>query len=279
MANQAANRASLMMDGLAMASLPVYALQSTEWYRGAAVGIILTGTNEGYAGNTFDGTIPMVFAGVLKRRVTVPASSAQYYDQLRNLPLKRDGAVVFNAVTTAGNSTIPDATWLWKKVYFVSDNEVSLTAPAGFPIVAGRVIGINGRIGTSQVGSTEVLVAISDAVYANASAEEDYLSVGTLAASGSNQANAIANAPITKEFTQVTGADNAKGIALPTAVPGMVRRVKVSAAAGSTCLVYPQSGAAINAITANSAYTTAAVGAVDFIAFNSTQWYTMPLAG
>lgn len=104
------------------------------------------------------------------------------------------------------------------------------------------------------------------------------VSVGSVDASGSTQANAIANAAITKVFTLATNTDNAKGIALPAAVAGDVRIVK-SGTAGSTVQVYPQVNAAINALGANNAYNTAAVGSVAFIAYNTTQWYTIPLAG
>lgn len=167
MGNLADNRAFQMQDMGAMASLPALALQSTTWYRGAAIGILTAGSNAGYATSTFDGTVPVIFAGVSKQKIVVPTSasvSASEFSRRRQIPLKRDGAVSFNAVTTAGNSATPDATWLWKRVWFVSDNEVSLTPTSGWPIYAGRVIGINGMLGCGSIGSTEVLVAIADAV-------------------------------------------------------------------------------------------------------------------
>src|SRR5438105_176041 len=117
MANLAAARAYLTLDGLAMASLPVLALQSTTWYRGAAIGVLTAGSNAGYATPTFDGTIPIIFAGVLKRNMTVPASSDAMFAVKRQLAVKRDGAVLFNAVTTAGNAATPDASWLFQKVF------------------------------------------------------------------------------------------------------------------------------------------------------------------
>lgn len=168
MANLTDNRLHAMIDGIGMASLPVAALASTTWYRGAAVGVTLdsaTAANIGYATGTLDGTIPAIFAGVMKRKIVVPASTDAAYATKRQLPLKRDGAVVFNAVTTAGNAATPDASWLWKKVFFVTDNEVSLTPPSqAYPLYAGRVIGINGGLGMGLVGSTEVLVSIAEAV-------------------------------------------------------------------------------------------------------------------
>lgn len=171
MGNLAANRTSLLFqDELAMESLPAIALESTEWYRGGAVGITIdsaTAGNIGYATATLDGTICAIFAGVMKGRRTVPASTNQYYTQMRQLALKRKGAVSFNAVTTAGNAATPTAAWRGKKVWFVSDNEVSLTPPSQqYPVYAGRVIAINGDLGAGQVASTEVLVNISDAVNA-----------------------------------------------------------------------------------------------------------------
>lgn len=168
MGNLAAARSVLSQQGIAMESLPVRALESTTWYRGGAVGVTIdsaTAGNIGYATPTLDGTVAALFAGVLKRSITVPASTDTDYARKRQLPLHRQGAILFNAVTTAGNAATVDASWLWKPVWFVSDNEVSLTPPSQqYPIRAGRVIGINGMLGCSQVGSTEVLVAISDAV-------------------------------------------------------------------------------------------------------------------
>lgn len=273
MANQTDERANIQLTAQGVWTLPVLGAESITYYRGEAIAV---DNSTGIASKELDGDTDVQFCGVLQRTTVVPASSHAEYAARRQLICKRDGAVSFTANAT------PDATWLFQKVWFSDNQTVRLDpADARYPVFAGRVVGIPGMVGCGQLGSTEVLVAIGDAVNQGNTQETGELrvNVGTLAASGSTQANAIANAAISKSFTQVTGADNAKGVALPTPVAGQIYIVKVASAAGSYVCVYPQSGGAINAVTANSPYNTAAVGSVAFIAWNATQWYTLPLAG
>lgn len=97
-------------------------------------------------------------------------------------------------------------------------------------------------------------------------------SVGTVAAAGSTQADA---APITCELTVVTGADGTKGVILPTFEPGMQITLKNGAA--SALKVYPPTGAAINALSANAAMSIAANTCPTFHVTSATQAYTNPL--
>lgn len=147
----------------------------------------------------------------------------------------------------------------------VKDNAV--TASGGF---TGA---ITGAVTATTVTASSTLSAAGITTSAGL-----FIDVGTVAASGSTQANAIADAPITKSFTLVSAADNAKGVALPTGTAGQICIIK-SGVSGSTVQVYPQSACAINLLTANTAYNTAANGAVAFVAYNATQWYSIPLAG
>jgi hypothetical protein len=98
--------------------------------------------------------------------------------------------------------------------------------------------------------------------------------VGTLAASGSTIADSVSY-PITKTFTQVTGADSTKCVALPVTAAGLVVIVKNAAAAALP--VFPRAGSTINALTANSSYNMAAQTACLYVGYNSTLWYTVPL--
>lgn len=98
------------------------------------------------------------------------------------------------------------------------------------------------------------------------------LPAATVAALGTDQTNA---APITTGFTLVTGADDAKGVILPTAVAGAVVIIKV--APGADLKVWPNTGDAIN----KGTVTTGALTVVDDVCFmliaaDATDWYTLP---
>ena len=94
----------------------------------------------------------------------------------------------------------------------------------------------------------------------------------TVAAAGANQANAAALVP---GFSLVTGANGSLGVRLPAASAGLTCVIKNNAAGG--LLVYPATGDAINAITANSALTMGNLTSATFVAYDSTTWYTIPL--
>lgn len=96
--------------------------------------------------------------------------------------------------------------------------------------------------------------------------------VNTVAAAGSAQDDA---ASLVEGFNLVTGADDAKGVKLPTAVAGM--RVIVKVGDGADLKVYPATGAAINGLSANAAMTVVDDVCFELIALSATQWYTLPL--
>lgn len=96
--------------------------------------------------------------------------------------------------------------------------------------------------------------------------------VATVAAAGNAQGNAAA---LVEGVNIVTGPDDTKGVVLPTAVAGAIVIVKVGD--GADLKVYPASGAAINALSANAAITVVDDVCFMFIATSTTQWYTLPL--
>jgi hypothetical protein len=98
----------------------------------------------------------------------------------------------------------------------------------------------------------------------------------TVAATGTTNANA---ASITGYgLTLVSGADDAVGVILPTAVPGGIIYIK-STVAAKVLKIYPAAGAQINALTVTTGnYNTAAAGVTILVASSATQWYTFPLA-
>jgi len=95
----------------------------------------------------------------------------------------------------------------------------------------------------------------------------------SVAATGSTNADA---ASITGfGLTVVTAADGAKGVILPTAVPGSSIYIK---AIGGVLKIYPAAGAQINALTVTTgSYSTGSVAPIILVASSATQWYTFPL--
>lgn len=97
-----------------------------------------------------------------------------------------------------------------------------------------------------------------------------------VAAAGSTQSDATAIGASTG-FAHCTGADATKGVKLPAATAGKVVIVKNSDAANAVLKVYPATGDAINALSANAALSMAAKTCAVFVALDTTTWYTAPL--
>jgi len=93
----------------------------------------------------------------------------------------------------------------------------------------------------------------------------------TVAAAGTVQGDAAA---IVEGFTLVTGSTNA-GVKLPSAVAGM--QVIIKNNVGGNMKVWPNTSDAINAITADAAFTMATLTSCLFVAYDATTWYTIPL--
>jgi hypothetical protein len=97
----------------------------------------------------------------------------------------------------------------------------------------------------------------------------------TVAATGSSNTDA---ATVAGGFTLVTAADATKGVILSAPVAGTVVIIKNVDVANAVLKVYPNSGAAINALTATTgAYSMAAKTSMILVAYSATQWYTLPL--
>jgi hypothetical protein len=91
-----------------------------------------------------------------------------------------------------------------------------------------------------------------------------------ISAAGSTQGTATA---LTKAFNVVSTVSAGQGVVLPSAVAGM--RITVVNTSGATLLVYPASGAAINALATDAGYSLPTLGRLDYVAVSSTQWYAM----
>lgn len=97
-------------------------------------------------------------------------------------------------------------------------------------------------------------------------------SVGTsISAAGSTQGTGTA---LTKEINQITTVSSGQGVVLPTAVAGMA--ITIINANANSLLVYPATGAAINALATNAGFTQANANAtIQYVAVSTTQWYTV----
>lgn len=145
-------------------------------------------------------------------------------------------------------------------VYYDATNKVAKTASASGYLYAGRCIK------ASANGDVYVYTDLNAVTIRR-------LPTAAVAAAGSAQGDA---AGLIEGFNVVSAADGTKGVVLPTAVAGMVVYLKGTAAA--VLKVYPATGGAINALSANAAISLAS-GATPaiFVASSATQWYTIPL--
>jgi len=106
----------------------------------------------------------------------------------------------------------------------------------------------------------------------NISLSGNYLrSVATgISAAGSTQGTATA---ITKDINIVSTVSAGQGIVLPTAIAGMV--IIVNNTSATSLNVYPATGATINTLSTNTAYTHVAGASLQYFAVSATQWYTV----
>ena len=100
---------------------------------------------------------------------------------------------------------------------------------------------------------------------------DTFVSVATVAATGGNQDSAAA---LDWGFTLVTGADDSKGVVLPSAVTGGSVTV-LNAEAANTFEVYPASGDAINAGNVDIPVTVGNAEATVFVATSASLWRTV----
>lgn len=171
------------------------------------------------------------------------------------------------------------------KVYLKQGGDEMVVASGGaITIESGGAINVNGSdliasiAALSGLDATElgflngtaagVVTALKAAIY-NATGFVARSSA-TLAALGNSQGTA---APVVTELTAVTGADGTKGVVLPTSAADFVAIV-INTDATNGLLVYPATGAQINALGANAAYTITPGQVAIFIGRSSILWYT-----
>jgi hypothetical protein len=91
-----------------------------------------------------------------------------------------------------------------------------------------------------------------------------------VSAAGTTQGTGTA---LTREFNRVSTVASGAGVVLPTAVAGMA--IVITNTSANSLLVYPATGAQINALAANVAYTQTTLATLQYVALTATQWYTV----
>jgi hypothetical protein len=94
------------------------------------------------------------------------------------------------------------------------------------------------------------------------------------AAAGSTRADATA---MTASFNWVTAADATKGVIIPAPTAGRVIIVKNDDAANAILKVYAPGSAKINGVAGSTAFSMAAKTACLFVAYDTTDWFSVPL--
>ena len=94
------------------------------------------------------------------------------------------------------------------------------------------------------------------------------------AAAGSTRADATA---LTASFSWVTGADATKGVVLPAPTAGRLFVLKNDDTANAVLKVYAPGSAKINGVAGTTAFSMAAKTACWFVAYDSTDWFSVPL--
>jgi len=170
------------------------------------------------------------------------------------------------AIFTTGNITTINSGLLQNgnsNVTITANANVTINAVGGARIIATSTgANITGTLGVSANISGSNVIASAYLIR----------SVGTgIAAAGTTQGTATA---INKELNLISSVPStANGIVLPTAVAGMVLTITNSTA--NAMLVYPASGAAINSLATNAAFTHTAGATLQFVAPTTTQWYSV----
>jgi hypothetical protein len=94
------------------------------------------------------------------------------------------------------------------------------------------------------------------------------------AAAGSTRADATA---MTASFNWVTDANATKGVIVPAPTAGRVIIVKNDDTANAILKVYAPGSAKINGVAGSTAFSMAAKTACLFVAYDTTDWFSVPL--
>jgi len=130
--------------------------------------------------------------------------------------------------------------------------------------------------GTTITGATISGGTIDSAAITSATASVTSLNLNVAkpAAAGSTRADATA---LTASFSWVTAADATKGVVLPAPTAGRVIAIKNDDTANAALKVYAPDSAKINGVAGSTAFSMAAKTACFFVAYDTTDWFSIPL--
>lgn len=131
---------------------------------------------------------------------------------------------------------------------------------------------VTGAVSAASAAVTGAVTADSVTAGTVTASSSLVIKSATVAAAGTNQGTAAA---VAAGFTLVSGADGTKGVVLPAASAGLVVIIKNSAAAALK--IYPATGDAINALSANASYDITNLTSTLLVAYDATTWYSVPL--
>jgi len=194
------------------------------------------------------------------------------------------GVATFLATPSSANlaSAVTDETGTGALV-FATGPTITLANATGLPVSTG-ISGLGTGVATflATPSSANLLAAVTGSTGSGAlvfgtspSLTTPALSAETYSTSNAVTAgtNAQGQGALTSDYNIITTtAANPSGVTLPTATQG--RRVIVVNKGTNSINVYPASGAAIDAITANSPIGLVAGGWMEFDASSTTQWYS-----
>lgn len=138
-------------------------------------------------------------------------------------------------------------------------------------LVSGTTITDAAISGGTITGATISGGTMSGAALTGASLSFD---VAKPAAAGSTRADATA---MTASFNWVTAADATKGVVLPAPTAGRLIAVKNDDTANAVLKVYAPGSAKINGVAGSTAFSMAAKTACFFVAYDATDWFSIPL--
>jgi hypothetical protein len=183
-----------------------------------------------------------------------------------------------NQNTTGSAATLTTARAI-NGVNFNGSAAITITANTTNALTIGT-----GLSGTSFNGSGAVTVAIDSTVatltgtqtLTNKTLTTPVLNSAVVnnnnavSAAGSTQGTATA---LTVDYNVITTVAASTGVVLPTATAG--RRIVIVNKGANTLSIYPATGGAINALSANAAIQVAANGSIELMASSATQWYAI----
>jgi hypothetical protein len=145
------------------------------------------------------------------------------------------------------------------------------TKPVGVAFANPELVSGTTITGAAISGGTISGADITGATVAVTSLNFD---VAKPAAAGSTRADATA---MTASFNWVTAADATKGVILPAPTAGRVIAVKNDDTANAALKVYAPGSAKINSVAGTTAFSMAAKTACFFVAYDTTDWFSIPL--